>query len=73
MAINHERPLPVSRERLDHLALLHVSGFKKFDDLPGGERREILMIAMLGELIEQQQQTAFYLGEAYDIYNQRFR
>lgn len=73
MSVDHKRPLPVSRERLDHLTFLHVNRFKYFNELTGGERREILMIAMLGELIEQQQQTAFYLGEAYDIYNHRFR
>lgn len=71
MAADHTRPLPVAPERLDHLSwLIHD---RAFTTLSAEQLIEIMKLALQGELIEQQQQTNFFLQEAYDIYNARFR
>lgn len=71
MAVDHTRPLPIVQERLEHIAqTVFELGFTQID---GYQRMEILKIAMQAEQIEQTQQTNFFLSEAYDIYNARFR
>lgn len=71
MAVDHTRPLPIAQERLEHIAQT-VFGMG-FADIDGYQRMEILKIGMQAEQIEQAQQTNFFLSEAYDIYNARFR
>jgi hypothetical protein len=71
MAVDHNRPLPVSPERLKAVAAMLFP-----DRIWHGDDRycpEVYQIALLGEQVEWQQQTAFFLSEAYDIYNARFR
>jgi hypothetical protein len=71
MAVDHNRPLPVSPERLKAVAAMLFP-----DRIWHGDDRycpEVYQIALLGEQVEQQQQTNFYLFEAYEIYNGRFR
>jgi hypothetical protein len=71
MAVDHTRALPVESARLDHLSKRFFSGGP--EHLDEKERRELVVIAMLGELVEEQQRTNFFLQEAYEIYNGRFR
>lgn len=71
MSVDHNRPLPVAKERLDHISqTVFGIGFAEID---GYQRMEILKLTMQAEQIEQAQQTNFFLSEAYDIYNARFR
>lgn len=71
MAIDHTRPLPIAQERLEHIAqTVFGTGFAEID---GYQRMEILKLGMQAEQVEQAQQTNFYLFEAYEIYNGRFR
>lgn len=71
MPVDHTRALPIAPERLEHLSqLLHDQPFMELD-VPSKEM--VLMIALQAEQVEWQQQTAFFLQEAYDIYNARFR
>lgn len=44
-----------------------------FADIDGYQRMEILKLTMQAEQVEQAQLTNFFLQEAYDIYNARFR
>lgn len=70
MAVDHERPLPVAPERLAAVAkMLHPHSPWPQHAL----MEEVYTIALLGEQIEATQQVAFFLQEAYDIYNNRFR
>jgi len=46
---------------------------KPLMELPGRERIRVLEVALAAEQVEWSQQIAFFLGEAYEIYNQRFR
>ena len=72
MSVDHTRPLPVAPERLDHLASEYCHG-ASFSELPPVMSIPLLQLAIQAELLEQQQQTNFFLQEAYDIYNARFR
>ena len=72
MAVDHKRPLPVPRERLDALTDMHTA-HSNFDHLGWQERREILQLALSERLVEEQERISFFLGEAYEIYNARFR
>lgn len=71
MAIDHKRPLPVPPERLAHLAPMLFG--RSYAHLGWTERRELFKLAMQAEQVEEQRQTNFYLEEAYQIYNGRFR
>lgn len=74
MSADHNRPVPVPPERLDYFARTYGSGQPdSFAALDKGEQRTILQLALQAELVETQQATAFYLQEAYTIYNARFR
>jgi hypothetical protein len=46
---------------------------KPLMELPGRERVRVLEVALAAEQVEWSQQIAFFLQEAYDIYNARFR
>lgn len=72
MAVDHKRPLPVAPERLDYLAETYCHG-AKFSELPPVMSIPLLQVALAGEQVEWSNQIAFYLGEAYEIYNARFR
>lgn len=72
MAVDHTRPLPVAPERLDFLAAEYCHG-SKFSDLPPVMAIPLLQVALAGEQVEWNIQISFYLQEAYDIYNARFR
>mgnify|MGYP003607672144 CR=1 FL=1 len=71
MAIDHTRAMPIAPERLEHISQMVFD--KGFAEIDGYQRMEILKITMQAEQLEQAQQTNFYLREAYDIYNARFR
>lgn len=71
MAVDHTRALPVHPDRLEHMAQLIWD--KPLMELPGRERIRVLEVALAAEQVEWSQQIAFFLGEAYEIYNQRFR
>lgn len=72
MSVDHTRPLPVAIERLDFLAGQYCHG-ATFNSLPPIMSVPLLQLALLGEQVEQAQLTNFFLQEAYDIYNARFR
>ena len=72
MAVDHKRPLPVAPERLDYLAAEYCHG-SKFNELPPVMAIPLLQVALAGEQIEYLNNVAFFLQEAYDIYNARFR
>lgn len=71
MAVDHTRPLPVAPERLEHLAQFLFG--MEYRLLNYEQHRKLYSIALQAEQVEWQQQTAFFLQEAYDIYNARFR
>jgi hypothetical protein len=71
MAVDHTRALPVAPERLEHICQMVFD--KGFAEIDGYQRMEILKLTMQAEQVEQAQQTNFYLFEAYEIYNNRFR
>lgn len=75
MAVDHERALPVSEERLDCLAGRYGDddNLPAFKDLSAKEQREIITIALMEAQLEEQRNLSFFLGEAYEIYNARFR
>lgn len=72
MAVDHKRPLPVAPERLDYLAAEYCHG-SKFSELPPVMAVPLLQVALLGEQVEATNNVNFFLSEAYDIYNARFR
>ena len=69
MAVDHERPFPVAEERLKFIA---KELFPSFAFTPA-LRVKVLKIALLAEQVEQAERTNFFLQEAYEIYNARFR
>lgn len=71
MAVDHTRALPVAPERLEALAPSLFG--KPYAALGWTERRELYAVALAGEQVEWSQQVAFFLQEAHDIYNGRFR
>jgi len=71
MAIDHNRPLPVSPERIEYIANQLYAG--SAHDLTSEQSVNVLTLAMLGEQVEHLANLNFFLSEAYDIYNQRFR
>jgi len=79
MAIDHKRDLPVSDERLNQLTIWYAAddqeahGGRGFDDLEDKVKREIIQIALAEAQLEESQRISFFLSEAYDIYNARFR
>lgn len=71
MAVDHTRPLPVSPERLEAVCReVYCIGMKETTE---EQMANIYKLAMQGEQIEWLQQVSFFLSEAYDIYNARFR
>ena len=73
MSIDHRRDLPIDPERLDYFTDLLHRNYSKYFHLPLEDRPPILMAALLAEQVEWQKQMTFFLQEAYDIYNSRFR
>lgn len=71
MAVDHTRALPVHPDRLEHMAQLIWD--KPLMELPGRERVRILEVALQAEQVEYLSDIRFFLNEAYDIYNARFR
>lgn len=71
MAVDHTRRLPFEPERLAHLSSLYFN--VPVDRLSPKDLRELVSLALLAEQVEQTRQVAFFLQEAYDIYNNRFR
>lgn len=72
MSVDHNRPLPVAPERLDAVTKM-LWPTLTYERLSKQHQIDVLKLAMQGEQIEATQQAAFYLAEAYDIYNARFR
>lgn len=71
MSISHTRSLPVAPERVEHLSQLIYD--RPFDKLHTLNKVKVLNLTLHGELVEAQKNTNFYLFEAYEIYNARFR
>ena len=71
MAVDHARPLPVAPERLEHLAQEFWG--KPLAEVPHFTRLEITKIALMEAQLESTRNVEFFLNEAYDIYNARFR
>ncbi|MBS90835.1 MAG: hypothetical protein CMN64_23730 [Sphingobium sp.] len=63
--------MPVAPERLEHVCQMVFD--KGFAEIDGYQRMEILKLTMQADQLEQAQLTNFFLQEAYDIYNARFR
>lgn len=72
MAVDHTRPLPVAPERLAWIAHQIYPGILMPNMTPE-QRATVYQIALQGEQIEYLNNVAFFLQEAYDIYNARFR
>lgn len=72
MAVDHNRAVPVPIERLDYFTHL-LTEQEYFQNLTVGERAEVLKVALASEQVEHLANLNFFLSEAYDIYNQRFR
>ena len=71
MAIDHNRPLPVPVERAKFIA--QVFFLKELETLTHAELRECYSMALQAEQVEFLSDVRFFLQEAYDIYNARFR
>ena len=71
MAVDHTRALPVAPERLEHLAQIFYD--MPLRELNGAQLLETVKVALQAEQVEHTQNVAFFLSEAYDIYNARFR
>lgn len=69
--IDHTRFLPVPIERLQFLSqeLYRVD----VADLSRSERATVVQIALQEAMVDEQRRTNFFLLEAYEIYNARFR
>ena len=72
MAVDHNRPLPVELERLDAWTKL-LWPTLTFARLSKAHQIDVLKLALQEQQIEATRQVEFYLREAYDIYNARFR
>lgn len=71
MAIDHNRPLPVSEERREALAqMLHM---RPYAGLSRPDKVQLIHIALLEAQVDALNDVRFFLSEAYDIYNARFR
>lgn len=70
MAIDHNRPLPVAPERVRAVALQMG---RVLEEVGPSDKLLIYQIALQGEQIEYLNNVAFFLQEAHDIYNARFR
>lgn len=71
MAVDHTRRLPVEPERLEYLSD-KLYGCQP-TALSKAKLRELYQIAMQAEQLEVSRNIEFFLSEAYEIYNQRFR
>jgi hypothetical protein len=71
MAVDHTRAMPIAPERLEHISQMVFD--KSFSEIDGYQRMEILKITMQAEQLEEANRTNFFLQEAYEIYNARFR
>lgn len=70
MGVDHNRPLPVAPERLAAVAkMLHPNALWPQQSIAA----EVYTVALLGEQVEHTERVAFFLQEAYEIYNARFR
>lgn len=69
----------IPMEKLDYLASNYATDemgkceADTFEQLDSKTQRELITIALLAEQVAEQKQTNFFLSEAYDIYNARFR
>ncbi|QHB80497.1 hypothetical protein P6F35_gp64 [Sphingomonas phage vB_StuS_MMDA13] len=73
MAVDHNRPLPIAPERLDYFTNLLHPNCEFFQNVPIEERASIVQAALMSEQVEHLANLNFFLSEAYDIYNARFR
>lgn len=71
MSIDHTRPLPVPQERLDFIADTIFD--LPFNEMTRTEQIEVYRLALEAEQVEHLANISFYLSEAHEIYNQRFR
>ena len=72
MAVDHNRPLPVETARLNAISQM-LWPRRNYVALSKEHQIAVLNIALQEVQIEATQQVEFYLREAYDIYNARFR
>lgn len=71
MAVDHNRPFPVSDERREGIAqILHN---RPYSDLSRADKVQLIHIALLEAQVDALNDVRFFLQEAYDIYNARFR
>ena len=63
--------IPVSDEDLDTVAALVFC--QPWISLSVPQRKDALSLALQIQSVRQQQTTTFFLSEAYDIYNARWR
>lgn len=71
MAVDHRRPLPVAPERLN--AITNFILDRAYVNLNWQEKMQIMQIALQAEQLESSKNIEFFLSEAYEIYNARFR
>lgn len=71
MAVDHNRPFPVSDERRE--AIAHILHNRPYADLPRSDKVQLIHIALLEAQVDALNDVRFFLNEAYDIYNARFR
>lgn len=71
MAVNHNRPFPVSDERREAIAqMLHM---RPYADLSRPDKVQLIHIALLEAQVDALNDIRFGVQEAHDIYNGRFR
>lgn len=71
MAVDHTRAMPVAPERVEHIAqMLYDRGIR---ELTAAESVTVLQLAMQEAQVDALNDVRFFLNEAYDIYNARFR
>lgn len=69
---DESRPLAVSPERVDAVSRAMFDN-TPFCNLPRDRKVQAIQTAMLSEQVELLRNIDFFLNEAYDIYNARFR
>lgn len=71
MSVDNNRFFPVPADRLAVIA--NRLYLRELPDLTPVERATVIQIGLQEAQVEATQQVAFFLSEAYEIYNQRFR
>lgn len=69
MAVDHKRPFPVAEERLAFIAEELFPGQLQTPAL----RAQVIQLALMEAQVDALNDVRFFLSEAYDIYNARFR